>query len=103
VLVETALGFVAPGSLQVLFRFGTAVRKAVRRGYLFGLAPLSALSLGTQIDDGAHEKARRLQDTQPLMVELSANNTPIRGRWITVERYLRHTKTLSLRYCKSPI
>jgi hypothetical protein len=105
VLIETSPGFVAAESLKVLFRLGAAMRKAVGRGYLLGLAPFSALSLGAQIDNGAHKKigGNWIAWQRPFAADLSAMITPIRGQWITVDRYPRDTKMLSPRYRRQTI
>jgi hypothetical protein len=60
VLLMALTGFVAPGPPQVLFRLRNTVREPVGCGILLGQAPFGSFSLGSEVDDGAHDAARKL-------------------------------------------
>jgi hypothetical protein len=54
VLVEASMGFVVARPLQGSVCLCATVRESVQGGFLLGLAPFGALTLGTKIDNIAH-------------------------------------------------
>jgi hypothetical protein len=59
VQVEASLGFVVAGLCLGSIRFGSAMGQAVGRSLLLGFMPFGPLSRGSEIDNVAHQVARR--------------------------------------------
>jgi hypothetical protein len=59
VVIEASLGFVAGSPRLGSLRLGPAVGKPVGGSGLLGIAPFNPLSRGAEVDNVAHEEARR--------------------------------------------